>query len=526
MSRFADTAVRDRSAAAHSPTRHWVVFLGLQLAHLAWFASTLDAGFNPTTLGASAAACGVLYTGFLVAEYRGNGFRVTPILFYLAAGVFRLGLGTMFVIWAAAVGEWGVLRVGAYDVSEMLAHGHWLALLGDWCFIVGYAAVASLRGRAVQTPVRVSPEVWRRAWLAGLGAAAAAFLLRFGERYVSFGGLDSLLGYVQTYGVAAGAYVMLLAARRAGDGWLFTPAALVALVVLALDLVVGAFSYSKSPLLIAVLPLVLLGFDRAGAGPWPRMRRQLLLPAAGVCLVVYFFLFVVSVYSPSRRAVFWEYGATVTTTDPYDVPVAPHLADALASAIPGTAEFGEAHRFPHGVWHLIGRMSMTPFPAWAYQQVESTGFRQAVFVDDLLVSVTPRILWPDKPELAHGRDFAVAIGMAPSVESASTSVALTMQGAWYWWGGYLWLAFGCALSGGVFAGMWFLFRGQSMLNPASAIVVLMLCHEGFRWFESAFLGGFPMFLYLLIVFLPLQIVMRRVVGYRTVAPGRTAPRSA
>ena len=55
-----------------------------------------------------------------------------------------------------------------------------------------------------------------------------------------------------------------------------------------------------------------------------------------------------------------------------------------------------------------------------------------------------------------------------------------------------------------------------MLNPASAIGVLVLCHEGFRWFESAFLGGFPMYLYLVIVFAPLQIVLRRVTGYRLV----------
>ena len=510
----------------NAPARHWAVFLGLQLAHLLWFASTLGAGFNPATLAASATACGVLYAGFLVVEYRRSGFRPTPILFYLAAGVFRLGMGTMFVVIAAATGEWGVLRVGAHDVSGMLAHGHWLALLGDWCFIAGYAAVASLRGRDVRAPAQVSPEVWRRAWRAGLAAASAAFVLRFGERYVSFGGLDSLLGYVQTYGVAAGAYVMLLAARRGGDGWLLTPAGRVALVMIVLDLVVGVFSYSKSPLLIAVLPLVLLGFDRAGAGPWPRMRRQLLLPAAGVCLVVYVFLFVVSVYSPSRRAVFWEYGASVAVANPYEVPVAPHLADALASAVPGTATFREAHRFPRGVWHLIGRMSMMPFPAWAYQQVESAGFRQAVFVDELLVSVTPRILWPGKPELAHGREFAVAIGMASSVEDISHSVALTMQGAWYWWGGYLWLVLGCGLSGAAFAGAWLLFRDQCRLNPVSALVALLLCHEGFRWFESAFLGGFPMFLYLLLVFLPLQLVMRRVVGYRTVALGRTAPRSA
>ena len=84
---------------------------------------------------------------------------------------------------------------------------------------------------------------------------------------------------------------------------------------------------------------------------------------------------------------------------------------------------------------------------------------------------------------------------------------------------------GCAISGAAFALMWLLFRNETMLNPASALVALMLCHEGFRWFESAFLGGFPMYAYILIVFLPFQIAMRRVVGYRREGrklPGRSS----
>ena len=89
------------------------------------------------------------------------------------------------------------------------------------------------------------------------------------------------------------------------------------------------------------------------------------------------------------------------------------------------------------------------------------------------------------------------------------------------YGGYAWLVLGCVLSGAAFGAAWLLFRNQLVLNSASAIVALMLYREGFRWFESAFVGGFPMFLYVLIVFLPLQLVMRRVVGYRPVLrPGR------
>ena len=307
---------------------------------------------------------------------------------------------------------------------------------------------------------------------------------------------------------------MLLACRRGGGG-LLAPGAVVAWAAFALDLADGLFSYMKSDLLVAVLPIVLIGFDRAHASPSRASLMSRFAPpvAAGV-LIVYFFLFVVSTYSPTRRRDFRE------GTDPYSVPVTPYLTEALLAGIPGTADFRDAHRFPNGVWGLIGRMSMTPYPAWAYRQVESAGFRGLGFFEELLTNVTPRVLWPDKPVVSPGRDFSVTIGVAANFDSARSATALTMQGAYYWRGGYVWLVLGCALSGAAFAVSWLLFRNQNILNPASTVVVIMLCHEGFRWFESAFVGGFPMYIYLLVVFLPAQVVLRHAVGYRVSRPPR------
>ena len=71
--------------------RHRAAALGLQLAHIAWFRSTLDAGFDAAALAISGVASAALYAVFLFAEYRWNEYRVTPILFYLAAGVFGWG---------------------------------------------------------------------------------------------------------------------------------------------------------------------------------------------------------------------------------------------------------------------------------------------------------------------------------------------------------------------------------------------------------------------------------------------------
>jgi len=207
----------------------------------------------------------------------------------------------------------------------------------------------------------------------------------------------------------------------------------------------GFFSYMKSDLLVAVLPIVLVGFDRARAGPSRGRPLSRFAPTIAVgVLIVYFFLFVVSTYSSTRRRGFWDHGEGA---DPYSVPVAPYLTEALLAGIPGTAEFRDAHRFPNGVWGLIGRMSMTPFPAWAYRQVESAGFSGVGFFEELLTNVTPRVFWPDKPLISPGRDFSVTIGTAADFDSARSATALTMQGAYYWRGGYAWLVLGCALSG-------------------------------------------------------------------------------
>lgn len=498
--------------------RHRAAALGLQLAHIAWFWSTLDAAFDAAAMTISGVASAALYAVFLFAEYRWNEYRVTPILFYLAAGVFRLGAGTLFIVAAVMTEEWGLLEVGVYDVSGFLMHGHWVTLVGDWCFVAGYVGLSSLGGRRFHAPACVSPILWGRVGRAGLVTAVTGLALRFAERYVGFGGLDSLVGYVQSYGPAAGVYLMLLASRRGGrggtDGSL--PRAGLAYVLLGLDLADGFFSYMKAPLLVAILPLVLIRAEQGPAGRRSGPGLRPFRPAAAVLLAAYFFLFVVSSYSEARRPAFWEFGAGPERADPYDVPVAPYLAPAVLGAIPGTAEFRDTHRFPNGVWELVGRMSLTPVPAWIYQRVASAGFRGDGFFENLLAQVTPRAVWPGKPVVATGRDFAVAIGEAPSFDQARSSVAMTMQGAYYWWAGYVGLVLGCAASGAAFAGAWLLFRNQLMLNPASAIAVLVLCHEGFRWFESALLGGFPMYLYLVIVFAPLQIVLRRVTGYRLV----------
>ena len=518
MNRNADRpALRGRDAAAPASARHRFVIPGLQLAHLAWFASTVEAGFDAVALVVSATASAGLYAWFLIVEYRYGGYRPSPILFYLAAGIFRLGTGVVFIVVAATTDEWELLLVGLHDVSAYLMHGHWLALLGDWCVVVGYFLVASRFRPRPPAPATVPSGLWGRTWTAGLLTAAASLAWRFAQGNVELGGIGMLTSFVADYGPAAGVWLMLAASRQ-GEARVSGRRAGIALVFLGVDLLDGLFSYMKTNVFIALLPLVLVALDRAPAELRSRGSPPLGRSVAAIGLLAWFFLFVVPSYAPERRAMLMESGIVENPGVRYVVPMGSFLAEAALASIPGTAAFQEAHRFPNGAWALIARMSVTAFPAWAYHQVETAGSRDESFFEELLVSVTPRIVWPDKPEISFGRDFAVTVVPTRSPDSTATSLAITLQGAYYWWGGYFALLLGCALTGAVFAGVWLLFRDQCLLNPASALVGLVLFNEGFRWFESAALGWFPMFLYLVIVFTPLQFVARRALGYRWTAP--------
>ena len=520
MRNLDDRSRADGSRPTPIAARHRLVIMALQLVHVAWFGMALDAGYDAFALAASGAASAVLYCWFLAAEYRWNGYRPTPILFYLGASVFRLGTGVLFVVAAMASDEWGFVQVGVQDVASYLMHGHWLALIGDWCVVAGYFLVVSRFRPRPPMPAATAPNLWPRVWTAGLVTSSVGGALRLSAPYVALGGADMLARFVADYGLAAGVLLMLAAARydrrRLRLSW-----AAVAFAFLGLDVLDGLFSYMKADVLIALLPLVVLAVDR------PTRARRTGRTAFGgavatVVLVAGFFMFLVAVYSSPRRDALWRAGVADDPAIRYNVPVVPYLLDAARRAVPGTEAFAETHRFPDGAWSLIGRMSVTAYPSWAYRQVEAVGTRQGSFFEELLVAVTPRILWPGKPEISFGRDFAVTLGQAHSADSATTSTALTLQAAYYWWGGYPALVLGCALTGAGFALVWLLFRDQWLLNPASALVGLVMCHEGFRWFESAVLGSFPLFLYVVIVFVPLQYAARRVLGYRPASRARPA----
>ena len=128
-------------------------------------------------------------------------------------------------------------------------------------------------------------------------------------------------------------------------------------------------------------------------------------------------------------------------------------------------------------------------------------------VGAILLSITPRILYPDKLQIVWGREVAVALGQAKSVETARTATGLTMYGFLYWWGGYGNMIIMALLSGAGFAFVYLMFVHDWRYNPFSALVIMVLSYNGLHWKESDVLGGFPAYLYMLIIFLPLSKII-------------------
>ena len=498
-----------------------IIFLVLQFFHVLIFALLLDGSVDPFLLGLSGIVSLILYTYFLIKELKLASDGVTPFIFYIAASIFRIGLGTIYVTSVYTTGDSWALTVGMDNTSDWLMEGHLIVMTGDWFFIAGYLFIETNYRRAIHSPKTNYNSLFKKAYLAGSITVIIALASRLAFEIGGMGGLGMAIGYIADYGMPAGTYLMLISVHKRERGWL-NVRGIVAISILLLNIVFSFSSYMKSDLFIAAFPAILLGIDVARQKWHYRGLRKTWKPALLVTLIVYFFLFVVSSYSELRRPAFWINNANqvIPGLDGTTPEVSSFLKIALKGSLPGTEEFSELHKYPrNGVWGILSRMTVDQLGAWAYQSVDRAGTKEGSFIDGVLITITPRILWPDKPILSPGRDFAVEVGIAGSAETATTALALTMQGSYYWWGGIFGLIAGTFISGFGFGLVWVLVKEERHVNPVAALVTMLLLYSAFHWFESAFYGAFPLYLYILIVFVPLMIGISYLMGIRGVGSG-------
>ena len=513
MSVRTDTNVRNRSKRnnLYGWRSAYIQFFLFQLIHICGFYFLEPDKPDAWLLLISGILNVLIYTRLLLADIRYGDDDINPFWFYLGMSILRIGVGVIYVAAIIWTGDLWAIRLGRIDASTWLMGGHLLLLVGDYCLIAGYFFGRNLFHRKRQQ--LFSPRSYSAAnvYKAGLIMVGCGFGLRILESFVSLGGLGQIVSYVSNYGVPAGIFMMLDSCRKKSP--VNKTKIIIVISLLMFALFSGFSSYMKTDLLIGLFPAIFIVIDLGlyrfyRSGRRNKIHFRVILLAG---FIAYFFLFTVSAYSGLRRAGYWENMATseVIPTQSAAPDVLPDLIKSLMASVPGTNEFDELQQYPdEGVWNMINRLSVTSWAATSVKLVEMSGMRQDSMLGAILLSITPRILYPDKPQITWGREVAVELGQARSIETATTATSLTMSGFLYWWGGYANVIIMTFLSGVTFAFVYLLFAKDWRINPISALVIMAMTFNGFHWKESDVLAGFPFYLYMLIVFAPLSKLLR------------------
>jgi hypothetical protein len=274
----------------------------------------------------------------------------------------------------------------------------------------------------------------------------------------------------------------------------------------AAELWMGLASYMKTDVIVVVLPLLVFAATRLRS---VNVRAAVHIPVARGAMLAALTLYGVSVlftYSSLRRPSFWDYAGHITKSP----EVTPFLMKAAKASIPGTREFGELQRFPEGgMWSFFARNELVSLDAWCYAYVQRNGTNKAQFLWDVPASLIPRVLWPGKPRVSHGRDMAVLMGQATSWESATSATGLSMAGCLYLGNAYPLVVLGMFLNGAVFFLAWKVFSPSMNVNPVTTLVCVSLFVMGIRWHEAAFDANILGYIFLFLVFLPVSRLFER-----------------
>lgn len=104
---------------------------------------------------------------------------------------------------------------------------------------------------------------------------------------------------------------------------------------------------------------------------------------------------------------------------------------------------------------VLYRASVLPQVTNVVELVKSRGYFDGDAMAPLLIALVPRILWPDKPLIGLGAWFATEIGQGLQTDSWYTnSINMTIQGHLFLDFGWVGMAIGCILVGGLLASLW------------------------------------------------------------------------
>lgn len=439
----------------------------------------------------------IIYSLLFVREIRVVNY-VSPLHFYLLASILRMGICCVYIGFVLLKGFEEVIQIGPIVpiITDYLIHGHMILMLGDMAFISGYWAIKNNARSNMTRNLYFNNQFFLIFWIAILLLLLKIFDFQFGR--ISY--------YLLTYGPPGCLYVMLKSFGSSNGKTWYVKASLVLLVTIIL-VMISLRSYMKSDILIALFPFILIYAEKYRERLKKKKVFNTTLRTLSLVVILSFFTATITTYSEVRRAFI---GGEINIAK--SVEVTPFLLTGILASIPGTEEFDRFNTFPTGgAWNFLKRLTVTNLGAWSYQEVGEFGYWDRNFLNDLLLSIVPRVFWPDKPNFWPGRDFATKVGHADSPETASTSTALTMAASFYWWGGIFAVILGMSTSGLLVAASFRFVQHRQTSNPVAALIAIVLFFSSLLWFEGAYFGTIQLFLFIAIIFAPLIIIYESLV---------------
>ena len=438
-----------------SSSRH--TFLYFQALHIVVF--TCFVHWNlPETIAASGLVNMLLYAFLLRDEFRRSNWPVTPLLMYCISSFLRLGVASVYLAIAYILGYGREMWFVRFCPDDYLSHAHVLLLIGDWALIAGYSCVDSRSPAWRQLIVRPTSHDAQKIVKLGLSLIVMSWFVRWGNSALHLDQFGRLTSVFAKSAFPAGLLLALVGlaqwqARR-------TVVLLVALLFL-IQIALSLRTYMKTETIRVALPLLIFFLD--GMRLKHKSLRMSWRHAVPLFLISYFLVMILFPYNQIRRRAF-DMGSDGLPTG--NVRIVPFLWSATLGSIPCTEEFAEIHTFPdQGLWSFFNRNEFTTLTAWAVSEVAANGPRGCRGLQSAFPALIPRLVWPNKPMIAPGRELAVILGQANSFESATTSTSLGLAGALYWDGGIFIMLVGMFVNGALVAITWHAIRKNILVNP-------------------------------------------------------------
>jgi hypothetical protein len=395
--------------------------------------------------GALSAAMAAVYGLFAYAGYSRRPGRdlwlTAPGLFWLVTSV-TLGLAS--IGWIRT--DTASIGAEASDVARSLP----LAALWLWATVVGFfATTPRLRFRSPLERFNGMAERFPGSGVAafGVGLAATVALVNLG-RFGFVSGTEAAqtttsslaqLVYSLTFGMTFGSVIVLWKGLTTPSGRL----QVLGTVMFTFTGGIGLVSGNKEPVLAAAFAFAATWYLARG-----RIPRIFLVGAVMLAIAVFAFV------SPYRENVRGR-----------DLPPSDAIAATLSSL---TTDVDAAELVTANIESLSARVrSIDSLALITSRTPGEIPYRDPLFLPrDIAAAVIPRSLWPEKPILSDGKDFAIEYAGYRS--DTKTAIAVTLPGDAYRYGGGLAIALFGLLLGGYLAIL------DRLMDPSARPAALIL----------------------------------------------------